>query len=245
MIPIRKSWFRISLVAGILIAVNFYAISNDSFLELRENSTNLIKSIAFIFAIISTLSLAIFFNYIRGLRKDYAEQIRRVRKVCWEFYEKHNNSPDQIVRDIIDNNVSKLLKLSFKDFFNYENYHAWSEEVECNLSNIKTDKNEVIFKHLTLIEDEINELGLLYVRNVVSLVHYELINGTFFLILFGIISLLTGSLLPHNTILDPAVANSNIIFFIFTIIEIILIVSFLKQEAREEMFHLMNKKESV
>jgi len=89
-------------------------------------------------------------------------------------------------------------------------------------------------RHLLRIEAEINEIGLLYIRRVVSGLHLKTISGSFLLIVLGMLALGFSYLIPAGSVGDLVIVNISTAIVVLTVLELLLILSYLQQEGREE-----------
>lgn len=241
---VRRIWFRIAAVTFTLAILNYFKLGTDSTI-FREQSISALLSITVIFAITSAFSLALHFNYVRGLRFQFLNQLRSVRKKIWDFYEETQQYTDPKIQDLIHKHIVPLLQFSKTDWFEFNEVKSWSKGIDKSVDDIKSgnEKNIILFKHLLPLEEEVNELGLLFIRSIVSPVLIKLTTGVFSLIAIAISIIFFGKILPYGTIQNIILANSAIIACCYAVLELLHILSYLKQEAKEELFHDQREEE--
>jgi len=76
--------------------------------------------VTFLFAVISALSIALYSNYIKGLRESYLKQVANVRDLLEAFFDEHADSKDPDIQEIIEKQIYPLLKFGHEQWLTYD-----------------------------------------------------------------------------------------------------------------------------
>lgn len=157
-----------------------------------------------------------------------------VRGALEKFYDEHKASQDTDVQRLIDTYVIPLLRLNTRQWMKFDPV----EEILPNVVEPATalHKKDPLFlpRYLIRIEDETNELGLLFIRRIGSRIHLDAVAGAFALVAVGVAVLGFSYLLPSALVSDFLVANTVSAIVSFGVIELLFLVTHLHQEGREE-----------
>lgn len=231
-------WFRVLTVTGVLSVTDFFVLRPENMEIMRQQYLAALQGITVIFAILVAISVAFLMNYVRGIRNSYITQVRYIRKHLWEFYEKYKSSTSPRIQHLISNAIFPLIHLDLKDWLHIENVKEWSKNIKAeNLTDIlknERDPDIVLLKYLIPLEEEMNELGLLAVRSMISAVQADIVSGAFQLVCVAMVSIVLGHVLSSGLTTNFIVVNMIAAVIVLAIFELLWIVSFVQQEAREE-----------
>ena len=93
-----------------------------------------------------------------------------------------------------------------------------------------------IYRYLLPLEDEIGQLGLLYIRRAVSELHSKTATGVYYLLSFAVLVIAFGKVMPSTPTIDLTVLNSAAAVVTYAVLELLFVLSFILQEVREESF---------
>jgi len=96
------------------------------------------------------------------------------------------------------------------------------------------DKPQLLPRYLLRLEDEINELVLLYIARAVAQIHINNFRGVFQLIVIAMITIAAANLAPNGALADWIIFNLCCVVMVFAILELLLLLSFVQQAGREE-----------
>ncbi len=230
---IRNSWFRLLIVGLALASVNSILIYAPS-AAARGKALTALQSSTLLFAICAALSIALVSNYVKGLRETYLKRVSNVRDMLEKFFDNHNTSNDPDIKEILVNYILPLLYLSTREWLMFDPIKDITKKITKPLEKLHARDYTFLPRHLLRIEDEINEIGLLYIRRICSDIHLKTISGTFGLVAVGIIALGFLYLLPTGISSDLIVVSISTTIVVLAVLELLLILSYLQQEGREE-----------
>ena len=234
---LRKAWFRLIIVALILVIVNVILanfLADSSSASLRVEAIKALQGATILFAISAALSIALFSNYVKGIRERYLDRVSNIRDLLEKFFDEHRSTGDPDIQDLLDDFVLPLLSLGTNAWVTFDPIRNISEKIVDPATRIHARDDTFLPRYLLRIEDEIDELGVLYIRGIITGLHLKTISGAILLIASGIISLGFSYLIPNGPINDLLVINISITIITFAVLELLLILSYLQQEGREE-----------
>lgn len=237
---IRRISFRLSLVALAMISIDIIMLSANSIYINRTAFVDALIATSLIFAITAGLILAIINNYVKGVREQFIEQARRVRHLAWDCYENYAAIDQPDFQDLFSSNILPLAKTSLSEWSNIENIQNWGKNVDeqlvrcLKLENHPPRFNTFLYRYLLPLEDEINLLGRLYIRRAATELHARTATGVFYLLAFAVAIIAIGKIMPSATIIDWVIVNCAIAVITYSVLELILVLSYLLQEVREE-----------
>jgi hypothetical protein len=121
-----------------------------------------------------------------------------------------------------------------------ENIQNWGKGIEeqlmklLKMGNRPPDLYKLIYRYLLPLEDEISQLGLLYIKRVSASLHAKTATGVYYLLCFAVVVIALGKVLPSTPTLNLAVLNSAAAVVTYAILELLFVLSFTLQEVREE-----------
>ena len=239
---IRRIWFRLLIVAIAMVGIDLLVLPTGDISPYRKGILDTLVATSLIFAITASLILAIINNYVKGLRDQFMEQTRRVRRLAWECNDYFSITDKHEFQDVFKNHVSPLLEKSLREWAQIENIQNWGKGIEEQLNKLlKIEKvssklYELIYKYLLPIEDEINELGLLYIKRISSELHAKIATGVFYLITFAVVAITLGRVLPSTYTVDLAILNVSTAVITYSVLELLFVLSFVLQQIKEETF---------
>lgn len=237
---IRRIWFRLLITVIAMVGIDLLVLSSNNIYSYRRAFLDALVATSLIFAITASLILAIINNYVKGLREQFVEQARRVRRLVWDCYDKFADSGDPAFQDFLRNHIHPLLEKSLRDWSQIENIQIWGKGIEEQLMKLlKTDNPPprlyaFIYQYLQPLEDEVNELGLLYIRRAASVLHSKTATGVYYLLSFAVIVITFGRVMPSAPRIDIAVLNGSVAVITYAVLELLFVLSFVLQEVREE-----------
>ncbi|MYL25165.1 MULTISPECIES: hypothetical protein [Halomonadaceae] len=167
---LRRSWFRITLVAIALIAVAA-AYPHFDEVRLRENVTDALRSTTLLFAVCTALSLSMLNNYIKGLKDSAISHISNIRAMLESYYDKFNESEDENLQEIVNEYILPLLSFSTHEWLAHDSLNPVLSRIVDPLTRLVETNPEIAPRYFLRLEDEINELGINYVKRVISGLH--------------------------------------------------------------------------
>jgi len=90
-------------------------------------------------------------------------------------------------------------------------------------------------RHLLRIEDELNELGLLFIRRMVTSVNTNIIRGTFTLIVVGMLAIALFHLLPDVQTINAIVVTLSSALIAWAAMQTLHLLSYFEQQALDEV----------
>lgn len=231
---LRKSWFRLILVTAAVVAVAaFYPFAEVD--RLREGMAKVLQSATLLFTVCSAISLAVFNNYVKGLKDAALKRITDVRGIIEKLYDEFHDAEDEDLQEIVNCYLLPLLSLPTPQWLDFEPLKPILERIVEPLTRLHERNPTIAPRYFLRLEDEINELGILYIRRIVSDLHTRTIVGAFQFVCVGIISICIVAILPISFTLNfIAIATATAITAL-AILELLLLLSYIKQEAREEL----------
>ena len=175
---------------------------------------------------------------MKGLKDLYSDKVSVIRSLNGEVYDKYKDSESSNIQELIHKFVIPLFELNQEDWHNInainEVRDSLEDASEYGEKAVK-EEPEFIIRYLLRIEDELNELGLIFIRRIVSSLHVGTIKGAFILIISGITATGFSYLLPQNEVWNFVIFHIASAILIFSIFELLILLSFLIQEAKEEL----------
>lgn len=223
-----------------MIGVDLLVLSSHEILAYRHSFLDALIATSLIFAITAGLILAIINNYVKGLREQFIEQARRVRQLAWDCYDNFVEIDNQEFKTFFTAHVLPLAEKSLRDWSQIENIQNWGKGIEEQLIKLlKMDNRppglyKFLYRYLLPLEDEISQLGLLYIKRVSASLHAKTATGVYYLLCFAVVMIALGKVLPSTPILNLAVLNGTAAVITYAILELLFVLSFTLQEVREE-----------
>jgi hypothetical protein len=231
----RKIWVR-ALITSITLLVVTLLFADDAITSsARKNASQTLLGSTLLFAICTAISIAIFTNYVRGLSQAYEDKVSTVRDLLENFFDDHKDSDNPDLQEIINTYIIPLLSLNMEAWSAFEPVKKIRLRIDEPAFRIHENNPSFLPRYLLRIEDTINQLGVLYIRRIVSQVHSDNISGTFLLVAFGISVLAISNFLPQSSTGNLVAVLLSLSVVILAIVELMLMLSYLKQEAREEL----------
>lgn len=246
MILVRKPWFRILNITLIVILLNIMYLLNSDNVS-RSDVLAAIKNSTLIFTLCAVLSMALFTNYIKGIRDSYHNQVVVIRNFLGEFLDKYKETEQVEIKRYSELVIYPLLECNIDEWDDAIFINSGLDVLESfqeQLVIIKKQDPECFCRYILRLEDEISKLRVLFVRRVASSLHSKTFKSVFALILFGLSVTGTAYLLPQTAFFDFIIFNLSILIFTFSVFELILLVSYLNQEAKEEMPEVQDDNET-
>lgn len=199
-----------------------------------------------VFTICAALSIAFYSNFVRGLRDSFIQRVSKVRDLLEDFFDNFKDSDDPDVKAFLHEYIIPLLSLSTREWHTYEEVRAINNKnIDPIVKRIHKQNHLLLPRYLLRIEDELNETGLLFIRRLISELHVQIISGTFHLIAFGILTVGLSYLIDDSSSGNSIIVNLSIAVIAFALLELLLILSFMQQEAREEGIRPWSEEEDI
>lgn len=96
------------------------------------------------------------------------------------------------------------------------------------------DKELLIDRYLLPFEDAINELAVVWIRRILVKHHIQILVDSFGLVVLAMLTMAIGSLLPDRLAISVLVINISVGILAFAPVQLLLTLSYLRQEASEE-----------
>lgn len=233
---LRKDWVRL-LVAGLCLGV-FVAILVRAGAggQARAALHSALPAVVALFALTAALSLALLGNAVFGLRDKALEQARRVRDLAWQIHDEFAESKTPAVRSLVASHIDPLLTLNLTEYPETVKYSGWSKRLKRFLSAVpeSPERDRLVARHLLVLEDEVNLLGLLFIPRIIARLHVEVLTRAFLVVVLGVLVILLGSLLPHGAVADLVAAGAAWLVCIFAALELLVVLSYVRQESSQE-----------
>jgi len=231
-----RYWIRgviLVLTFSSIITIHFCGVDISGF---KNKLIAIIPSVSLLFAISTALLLALMSNAVFGLKKQLSEHIHKVRERAWDCYEQYSESDDKAIQVLLKKNLELLLCLPAQSFNDPEEYKPWEDGIEDLLNSMKmTSENfRLLHKYLLPIEEDINHIGLLFVRRVIVNGHLKLLLETFSLIIVSMATTILGGLLPSTMYVDLIIACIAAGVLVLAPIQMLVVLTYFHLEAREE-----------
>jgi len=230
---VRKLWFRLAVLFAVLLIVTT-VIFHFPREQLRSDALKSLQGATLIFAICSAVSLALFSNYVKGVRDSYMKQLTIVRGMLNEVYDDHKDSADQAMRQFVTKFVVPLLDLGLTDWLAFEPINAARDNSEELAEKFGKKNRTFVSRYLLRFEDELNELGRIFVRRIVLRVHVQAMSGSFLLVAFAVACIGFSFLVPDSAAGDVVICLVVAAIVTLAVLELFVIISYLQQEASEE-----------
>lgn len=230
---VRKAWFRILIVTMGLIGITVVYPNLDSD-KIREAVFKALQASSLLFSICTALSLSVLSNYVKGLNDASLKHINDTKNILEKLYSEYKDSDDKNIKQLLDEYVEPLLMARVSDWLAFEPIQPLFDKVEKPLKKLIKVYPEITVRFLMRVEDEINTLGILYIRRIASTLHAENIKGSMYLVCVGIVSIFGAAIVPHSLSMNYIVVLAAVAISIFAVLEILMLLSYIRQEAREE-----------
>jgi membrane protein implicated in regulation of membrane protease activity len=230
---IRKSWFRICVIGFALVALNS-CLPGADLATLREGASRALQATALIFAVCTALALAVLNNYVKGLKESSLKRITDIRSLVEKLYDEHKNSSDPDIQEIIREYLLPLLSFTTNHWLAFDPIKPTLEKIVEPGTRLHAKDGSVLPRYFLRLEDEINQLGILYIRRVIAGLHLRTIQGVFILVCVGIITIVAAFTLPSTPLANLVSINGSFAVIVFSVLELLLLMSYIAQEAEEE-----------
>lgn len=223
-----------------MVGVDLLVLPSHDISNYRRSFLDALIATSVIFAITAGLILAIINNYVKGLREQFIEQARRVRQLAWDCYDYFVGIDNQEFQTLLSAHVRPLAEKSLREWSQIENIQNWGKGIEeqlmklLKMDNPPPGRYKLIYRYLLPLEDEISQLGLLYIKRVSASLHAQTAAGVYYLLCFAVVVIALGKVLPSTPTLNLAVLNGAAAVVTYAILELLLVLSFTLQEVREE-----------
>ncbi|RTL55459.1 MAG: hypothetical protein EKK46_06940 [Rhodocyclaceae bacterium] len=232
---VRKPWFRVTVVLTAVACSSLLLAFSSTWHSLRLASVTALQSVTLLYAVISALSIALYSNYVKGLRETYLKQVSNVRDLLEKFFDEHASSDDPDIQEIIGDFIYPLLQLAQDEWLTFDEVSAARGNIDEAALRLRERKPWILWRHLLRIEDELNELGLIFIKRLVTQVNVDLIRGTFMLIVVAMTAIALAHVLPDISAVNALVVAFCSALIAWAAIQTILLLSFYEQEALHEV----------
>ena len=193
----RKLLFFIpTIVAGLAIAIVFYS---NNHLELRTAGNDALRSISILFALLAASSMALLNNFVNGLREPAKKQISEVRTILDEIADSKEQKQYEELDSLIDNYINPLRCLSLQEWLEFDDANNIRRKMPQKTLISLNQKDTIFFaRYLLRLEDEFNELGVLFVRRIVARHHFETAKWSFGFLIASMIFISASYIVPSS-----------------------------------------------
>lgn len=242
----RKLWFRMLVAITSAALGGGLLLSSPSSEGLRANAATALQAVTLLFSVMTALALVLYFNYVKGLRDTYVKQVSWIRDRLEKFFDEYQSSDDEDIRTIIKGQIVPLLRLGIREWLAFDRVNALRQGPDGPFVRLHQRENWFLPRHLVRLEDEINELGLTFIRRIAVELYLKAIRAAFMLVVVGMMTIALARLLPSNRALDALLVMLSVAVIASTIVETLHLLSYLVQLAREEVDELhMPEEEAV
>lgn len=231
---IRSSRSRLLIICFGLVILNFTLPYIDANI-LREGLAKALQASTLLFAVCTALSLAILNSYVKGLKEAALKRISDTRDLIEKLYDEFHESEDPDLKIIVCDYLLPLLSFSTNEWLSFDPINDARKGMEEPLTRIHERNDVIVPRYFLRLEDEINELGILYVRRVISGLHSDTIKGSLLLVCVGIVALVFVMGAPAGLVTTSLAINVSLAIIAFAVLEILLLTSFIMQESEEEL----------
>lgn len=230
---IRRSWFRVGVVCAVLVVLNC-CLPDADLSRLRDGASRALQATALIFAVCTALALAVLNNYVKGLKEASLKRITDIRSIIEKLYDDHKDSDDSDTQEIIHDYLLPLLNFTTNHWLAFDPIKPTLEKIVEPGARLHAKDSSMLPRYFLRLEDEINQLGILYIRRVIAGLHLQTIQGVFVLVCVGIVTIVAAFTLPSAPLADTVSINASFAVIAFSVVELLLLTSYIAQEAEEE-----------
>ena len=195
----RKLLTLIPLMVAILATV--LAVYTRNYEELRASGAEALRSVSLLFALLAGSSIALLNTFVTGLREDAKKQISEVRKILDEITNSKERDEYEELESLIKNQIDPLRCLALQEWLEYDEANLIRQKMpDIELMSLNK-KNTVYFSRYFLrLEDEFNELGVLFVRRIVAKHHFDTARWSLAFLVISMIMVSTSYIAPNTEI---------------------------------------------
>ncbi|MEW6066787.1 MAG: hypothetical protein AB1610_00605 [Nitrospirota bacterium] len=243
---IRRMSFRLSLAIVAMISTDLLVLSTQDLFNYRRSFLDAVIAVSLIFAITTGIIMAIINNYVKGLREQFMEQARRVRTLAWDCRDYFAGIDDKEFQTFFSQFIRPLAEKSLREWSQIENIQNWEKGIDEQLLKLMKMNNPppglytLIYRYLLPLEDEISQLGLLYIRRAAATVHVNTATGSYYLLCFAVGVIAFGKIMPSTLTINLAALNGAAAVVTYAVLELLFVLSFLVQEVSEEYIEITN-----
>ncbi|MCG8037762.1 MAG: hypothetical protein JAZ19_12095 [Candidatus Thiodiazotropha taylori] len=219
-------------------------VTTDNTVALRESIANALKSITLIFALLVALSIAFFNNNINGLHKLYSEKVMSIRDKLESFHDLFHKSEDELIKQLYGSLINPLLCLSYEEWMTFDKANSIRTNNDELLEKIQDANQEILPRYLLRIEDEINLLGLLFIRRILVSSNMKIMEGGIILVITGMVSIALSYVLPSMDLFNYLAILFGAAVISLALIEVVFILSYYRQVSRDEEGILLEDEET-
>lgn len=231
---LRDSKYRLALTIVFIIIISFFMAHTDNLALVRENVLNALKSIAFLFALISALSLSMYNNNVNGLKEKYISRLEKVRSLLESLYELCDVSKNENKKKLNNEFTLPLIALSERDWLSFDVPNEIRGKSYILLEDIHKEDPIFLPRYMQRIEDEINSLGVLFIRRILVTQFLDTLKHMIFIIATGMVTIVLFHLLPSLKALNFFLITFGLVVSLWAILGTLLIGSYLYQDGLEE-----------
>jgi len=233
---LRYTLARIVILCAALALTGVLLVYTASLSNLRAQATSALQAVTVLFAVTTALSITLYSNHVKGLRDRSLQQIRVIRDQLEMFFDEFSGSTDENIQTIIDEFVFPLMNLRTSDWLDYEKVREMRDgHLEQALIGLHKRERTFLARHLLRIEDELNELGVMFIQRVCTTLHVGTIRGAFALTVVGMLSIAVAHLLPSGVTASEIVISIAAAVIVCAVMETLLLVSWFTQLGRDEI----------
>lgn len=230
----RKLLFFVPIVVAAL-ATALLMYSGDHH-ELRTSGAEALRSVSLLFALLAASSIALLNTFVKGLREDSKKQISEVRSILDEIANSSEKQDLIELQSLIENQINPLRCLSLQKWLEYDEANSIKSKMSTSELTALNEKDRVYFaRHFLRLEDEFNELGLLFVRRIVAKHHFDTARWSLGFLVASMILISTSYMVPNTETWNGVVFVLEAALVSGVIANAAFLFSFFVNEAHEEI----------
>lgn len=235
---------RVAITVIWLLILAALIINNDDLLLLRSGVLNALSSISVIFAVITALTLVLYNNHVSGLKDSYKNKVWDIRNYIENLHDHLLNSKNHSEIEINRQLIVPLLELSTDDWLAFDIPNKIRKECIKPLEEVHKDNPFFLIRYMQRLEDEINELGLMFIRRVVIKNYLDVLKEILTLISSMVVSIILVNILGTSDVFNTLSILIGGVMLFWILIGILYVGSFLIRNGQGEGDQLHNDYET-
>lgn len=220
------------VVAGFAIALLLETGNHE---ELRLAGANALRAVSILFALLAAASIALLNTYVSGLREAAKEQISVIRNILDEISNSSEVQQYEELASLVENHINPLRSLSLQEWLEYDEANHLRNMPDDKLISLNQKCGVFFARHFLRLEDEFNELGLLFVRRICSKLHFETAQWSFGFLIASMVLISASYIAPSTQAWNSVVFVLEAVLVAAVIVNASFLFSFFLNEASEEV----------
>ncbi|WP_047514288.1 hypothetical protein [Methylophilus sp. Q8] len=222
----RNLLLLIPLVVAVLASL--IAVHTKNYHELRLSGAEALRSVSILFALLAGSSIALLNTFVTGLREDAKKQIAEVREILDEIANSKERNGYEELESLIKNQIDPLRCLALKEWLEYDEANFIRQQMPDTELIALSKKDSVYFaRYFLRLEDEFNELGVIFVRRIVAKHHFDTARWSLGFLVISMIMISTSYMVPNTelwnclvfiieaTLVSAVITNAAFLFSFF------------------------------